>query len=72
MCYNAYPLFRVILNVVKNLETQSGCIQILRDAQNDIWVRGTFDTLSFYTAGKLFPLILRYKSNAYTSVIPEM
>ena len=72
MCYNAYPLFRVILNVVKNLETQSGCIQILRDAQNDILVRGTFDTLSFYTAGKLFPLILRYKSKAYTSVIPEM
>ena len=52
--------FRVILNVVKNLETQSGCIQIFRDAQNDILVRGTFDTLSFYTAGKLFPLILRY------------
>ena len=72
MCYNAYPFFRVILNVVKNLEAQSGCIQILRNAQNDILVRGTFDTLSFYTAGKLFPLILRYKSNAYTSVIPEM
>ena len=72
MCITHILFFRVILNVVKNLETQSGCIQILRDAQNDILVRGTFDTLSFYTAGKLFPLILRYKSNAYTSVIPEM
>ena len=42
MCYKAHPLlfFRVILNVVKNLETQSGCIQILRDAQNDILVGG--------------------------------
>ena len=41
--------FRVILNVVKNLETQSGCIQILRDAQNDTLIGSFyFDTPSFF------------------------
>ena len=40
---------RVILSVVKDLYTQSLCIQILRDAQNDtLVVRFYFDTSSFF------------------------
>ena len=57
MCYNAYPLFFVSFFAMLRMT---------------FWFGAHFDTLSFYTAGKLFPLILRYKSNAYTSVIPEM
>ena len=55
MCYNAYPLFRVILNVVKNLETQSGCIQILRDAQNDILVGHILTHFLFIQQVNCFP-----------------
>jgi len=39
---------RVILNEVKNLKTQSGCKQILRDAQDD-----TADAVLFLRIAKI-------------------
>ena len=44
VCHNVklLPLYRVILNVVKNLKTSTSAFQILRDAQDDNMV-GTID-----------------------------
>ena len=55
MCLMHILFFRVILNVVKNLETQSGCIQILRDVQNDILVGHILTHFLFIQQVNCFP-----------------
>ena len=49
VCHNVklLPLYRVILNVVKNLKTSTSAFQILRDAQDDNMIGEVhFDTPS--------------------------